>query len=252
MTENEKTLEKLKKSSKGRLVVGLFLILIGAVLVFIVPSFVFNYVVGSFIIIIFLLGTREFKGIWKRSEVSRLRKSFLVTAGYIYFVVAIIAFTLLTTGDNGQGWFLLIVAAAGIYDGVAFYVGQLVGKHRITKQISKGKTAEGTVAGYFASFFLTLTIVLVKFHYLELWQVIGISLTLPFLAFAGDLLESCFKRGWKIKDSGAVLKSHGGILNRILNRIDILLKGHGGIWDRIDSHLLVACGVYLLKIFWFL
>jgi len=234
LTENRKTLEKLKKSSKGRLVVGLILILIGFVLVFIIPSFIFNYVVIGFIIIIFLLVTREFKRIWKRSEVGIPRKAFLVALEYFYFIVAIVAFALLTTGNNGQDWFLLIIAAAGSYDGVAFYVGQLIGNHKITKRISKGKSAEGTIAGYFASFFLTLTIVLVRFSYFEFWQAIGISLTLPLLAFAGDLLESCFKRGVKIKDSGKIL------------------KGHGGILDRIDSHLLVACGVYLLKVFWFL
>ena len=59
-------------------------------------------------------------------------------------------------------------------------------------------------------------------------NIIIIGIFISIIAQIGDLGESMFKREFKVKDSGSIL------------------KGHGGILDRFDSMLFVAPTVYYL------
>jgi phosphatidate cytidylyltransferase len=106
---------------------------------------------------------------------------------------------------------LLIVWAT---DTGALICGNLIGGPRLAPKLSPGKTWAGTIGG-------SILAALVFTFYLHV-LLGGSALTalvfgffFSFAAHAGDLVESLVKRRFGIKDSGAVIPGHGGVLDRI-------------------------------------
>ncbi|CUH96125.1 putative membrane protein [Propionispora sp. 2/2-37] len=97
-------------------------------------------------------------------------------------------------------------------DTFAFFVGSVLGKHKLCPAISPGKTVEGAVGGVVGSL-LALTISGRVFA-LPLEHSIVIGLLVGIFAPLGDLTESAIKRFCDVKDSGKALPGHGGILDR--------------------------------------
>jgi phosphatidate cytidylyltransferase len=106
---------------------------------------------------------------------------------------------------------LLAVFAA---DTLAYFAGRLVGRHKLAPAISPGKTWEGLVAS-------TVAAVLVPFfalyhqHFLSVGESFVLGVVIAVAAPVGDLFESAVKRDFGVKDSGAVLLGHGGMLDRL-------------------------------------
>ena len=117
-------------------------------------------------------------------------------------------------------------------DSFAYYVGKNFGRHRLAPEVSPKKTVEGAVGGLVGSILVSAAaaaLFLKEFRPLEAAIVGGLAST---AGQVGDLVESMFKRGAGVKDSG------------------LFLPGHGGFYDRVDSILFavpVLCGAILLK-----
>jgi phosphatidate cytidylyltransferase len=98
-------------------------------------------------------------------------------------------------------------------DTFAYLGGSLFGKHKMIERISPGKTWEGTIFGILVTFVLNF---LVGRYLLNgntlFWTLLGF--VVPVLATLGDLVESMIKREANIKDTGAIMPGHGGILDR--------------------------------------
>jgi phosphatidate cytidylyltransferase len=115
--------------------------------------------------------------------------------------------------DSLPVWLLLTIISTWAADIAAYLVGSAVGRRRIAPSISPGKTLEGTVAGFAAAAVAALAIG-VAFG-LPRAAVVIVAIGLGPAGLAGDLLESFVKRRAGVKDSGAILPGHGGLLDRL-------------------------------------
>ncbi len=130
--------------------------------------------------------------------------------------------------------YLLLVVWAG--DIFAYFVGKSIGRHLMAPRISPKKTWEGAVASVVASvavgcalfyYALPLSSFLLRAGLIErrdgllalerpaMGPIILLTIVLNIAAQLGDLVESLIKRGAGVKDSGAILPGHGGMLDRI-------------------------------------
>lgn len=116
-------------------------------------------------------------------------------------------------------WLLLFVMClVWVADISAYFAGRRFGKNKLAPDISPGKTWEG-VAG--AVFGVSAYVVLVwSFSpYFSTREILPPLLLASWwwvaLAVIGDLFESAVKRQAEVKDSGALLPGHGGLLDRI-------------------------------------
>ncbi|MBC5774468.1 phosphatidate cytidylyltransferase [Pontibacter sp. KCTC 32443] len=115
------------------------------------------------------------------------------------------------------GLMLLIWAS----DTGAYIAGKSFGKHKLFPRISPGKTWEGWVGGML----LTLSVAYglsINLTELGLAEWLGIGVIVSVFGVLGDLTESLLKRSLDVKDSGALLPGHGGILDRFDSLIMVI------------------------------
>lgn len=122
-------------------------------------------------------------------------------------------------GDGGASlglaWLLVVLLTTWLTDVFAYLVGRSRGKTKLLPHISPGKTREGAIAGLIAG---TLTGGIAGYVFgvpapVAVMFVVGAIIAVG--AMIGDLCESLIKREIGIKDMGAVVPGHGGLLDRI-------------------------------------
>ena len=183
---------------------------------------------GPFIFLSMGLKRRSLASIYPAASAS------VFAIGYIAIPMAL----LIDIRLSSAGAFMLIFLMAVVWSGdiFAYFVGKSLGRHKMSPRISPKKTWEGAAASVIASIFFgtllyryslpigswLLSVHLLKSPELDwypvqvpLWRVVLLAAVLNIAAQLGDLVESMIKRGADVKDSGAILPGHGGMLDRI-------------------------------------
>ena len=135
----------------------------------------------------------------------------------IVWLIVFLNFMVKIRYDYGFEITLLMFLSVWICDSFAFIIGSRYGKKKIFPKISPNKTWLGTISGYLCSlifvfFMLKYNFVKIEFNY---FNVFVIGSIFGAIGQIGDALESLIKRYANIKDSGKILRGHGGMLDRL-------------------------------------
>ena len=187
------------------------------------------------VLFLFLLGAAVLVLISRRPVTESLGGIAISSAGLL-FVVLPLSEVIRIDGieDIGRKLLLFTLVLIWVGDTLAYFVGRWFGRLRMAPQLSPKKTWEGAAAnlagslvvGYFAAPWLQLDVR----HALVLAALANIA------GQVGDLLESSYKRSAGVKDSGALLPGHGGMLDRI----DALILAAPMVWYYF--HLVIRAG----------
>lgn len=141
----------------------------------------------------------------------------LAALGLLLIVPTIVALATLHGMPGGSKRVIFAFALVWIADTGAYFSGRTLGRHKLAPRVSPGKTREGAAGGLIAC----LVWAAATGHYVfgasgrSLAAVTALSLAAAALSIVGDLGISMFKRLAGVKDSGALLPGHGGMLDRV-------------------------------------
>jgi phosphatidate cytidylyltransferase len=147
----------------------------------------------------------------------------IVYAGYLTTYLAKLK---LVDPHAGGDTVLMVLIVAWLADTGGYFAGRFLGNAKLYEAVSPKKTWAGAWGGIAGSLVGVALLKLISAHDLSWLDVALIAIPGGILGQLGDLTESLLKRSVGVKDSGA------------------LLPGHGGLLDRIDAVLFIAPYVY--------
>jgi len=197
-------MQLLSKELSNRIIIGIIYASV-FLLASLSKEIIFLITLLSFILIISLF---EFYNITKKTK--NLLFKFFVPIFYLLIPISCLFLIKFQFEKNLLTYLLILI---WISDISAFIIGKLFGKIQLSN-ISPNKTIEGFIGSLLVC---TLTGPLVI-----IYLNIELNINLYLLSFLisisgnfGDFVESILKRKFNQKDSGTILMSHGGILDRI-------------------------------------
>lgn len=140
----------------------------------------------------------------------------LVTGALVLVLFAASALQLAVL-EYGRWLILITLVLVWAMDVGGYFFGKQFGRHKLSPQISPNKSWEGFWGG---ALLAALVAIVAAFFVLPLrgtpiWIFAALGVVVSMISVLGDLAESMFKRQAGIKDSGALLPGHGGLLDRL-------------------------------------
>jgi phosphatidate cytidylyltransferase len=162
-----------------------------------------------------------------------ISSKYLYLLGYITLPFVFIIKISFGTNDYNPKIIIGLFILIWTNDTFAYLVGKSIGKHKLFERISPKKTIEGFLGGVvfaaFAGFLISKLYIQPNPDFssrsILIWMIIALIASI--FGTIGDLIESKFKRIAGVKDSGAIM------------------PGHGGVLDRLDSVIFVAPVIFL-------
>lgn len=138
----------------------------------------------------------------------------LAIVGFIYIGWMFGHLGFLANSNHALGYLLFLIFAVQLSDVTAFTVGKFFGRRQLRSHISPNKTWEGALGALGVSMALPWVLGFSFPHFGPVQRVLT-GLIVGIGGQLGDLSISFIKRDLGIKDMGATIPGHGGILDRI-------------------------------------
>jgi phosphatidate cytidylyltransferase len=135
--------------------------------------------------------------------------------GVPYVGIPAMAFVLLRSDLNYGAlaivWVLFIVWAA---DTLAYFSGRIIGGPKLAPRLSPKKTWAG-LGGAVVGSAMASTLSAAAAHLSGIAWLALLAGLLALVEQGGDLFKSALKRHYGLKDSGALIPGHGGVIDRV-------------------------------------
>ncbi|HEY4709506.1 MAG TPA: phosphatidate cytidylyltransferase [Candidatus Acidoferrales bacterium] len=178
------------------------------------------------VLLIFLFGSVSI-GLATRRPLQDVLPAIAISAAGLLFVALPFSYLVRVNEIERIGRQLVLFTLCLIWAGdmLAYFVGRSLGRLPMAPALSPKKTWEGAIANLLAS--LLVAVLFARWMQADIASLLVLAALANIAGQMGDLIESAYKRGAVVKDSGA------------------LLPGHGGMLDRVDSLILAAPVVWI-------
>lgn len=135
--------------------------------------------------------------------------------------------------DWGYGWILFLYGSVWAADSLAYYFGKTLRGPKLYKSVSPNKTVAGAIGSAVGGVLGALILRALFLSDMAISQAVVFGAIIGLVTIVGDLVESMFKRDAGVKDSGALIPGHGGILDKIDG---VLFAGPAVYWAKTLLH----------------
>ena len=163
---------------------------------------------------VYVIALLMFVPIARNQPAGQLQALALAILGFLYLGWMFLHLAFLANADHAYGYLLYLLLAVELNDVAAFTFGKLFGKHPLRSNISPKKTWQGAIGALAVSMVLPWALRF-SFPHFGAAQLILTGLIVGVGGQLGDLSISVIKRDVGIKDMGAAIPGHGGVLDRI-------------------------------------
>lgn len=156
-----------------------------------------------------------------REPADRFRETADGALGMVYISYAFGTAALLRASESGESWLMMMLIVLWAGDSAAYYAGTRFGRRKMAPLLSPNKTWEGSLAGLAGSTAAGTIFAVIFIDGVTAVDAAFLAVSVGAAGQAGDIVQSLWKRARGVKDSGALIPGHGGLLDRI----DSLLLG---------------------------
>ena len=152
--------------------------------------------------------------LWRNDYEHMIQKVCLALLGVLAFGYLLSHLAYLRNAEHGLAFAFLLMLLVACNDACGYLWGTFLGRHKLLSRISPAKTIEGAVGG-------ALSVVALAFLFrrflpaAEPIKVALIAILVAVCGVCGDLIISFIKRDLGVKDMGAAIPGHGGVLDRV-------------------------------------